>query len=189
MLIRTVQGLLATGLLAVAGVSHAGMATITGSLDTTDPQWNGCGSSLATGCYYDFYEFTVTLNGAYNFNAFYPGDTSIDENLDGIIEIYQGSFDPTQPGVNAIGFDDDGPGGSNTSQILGLGLTAGTTYIYVQSSFSDVATSFGQPTGPYEMTIDGPGDINVGNGTDVPAPGMLFLLVSGLFGLGLLRRI
>lgn len=189
MLKKTVQGFVAGGLLAFAGLGHAGTLVITDSLGGTDPTWDGCGSGTATGCFYDAYEFTVTVSGAYDFDAFYPGDTSIDANLDGIIEIYDSAFDPTQPGVNSIAFDDDGPGGSNTSQILALGLTAGTTYIYVQSSFSDVPTSFGQPTGPYEMTIQGPGDIMLVNGVPVPAPGMLFLMVCGLFGLGLLRRI
>ena len=168
----------------VIALSHAAAAaTITGSLDPGDPTWDGCGSATATGCNYDVVAFSVTASGAYNFDAFYPGDTSVDENLDGIIEIYEGVFDPLTPGVGAIGFDDDGPGGSNTSQILGLGLTAGTTYFAVISSFSNAPTSFGQPNGAWELTIDGPGDVAV-----VPLPAAAWLLLSGLAGLGLMRR-
>ena len=168
----------------VIALSHAASAaTVTGSLDPSDPTWAGCGSTTAVACNYDVVAFSVDLSGAYNFDAFYPGDASVDENLDGIIEIYESAFDPLAPGVGAIAFDDDGPGGSNTSQILGLSLTAGTTYFAVISSFSDVPTSFGQPNGAWELTIEGPGNVTI-----VPIPAAAWLLLSGLAGLGLMRR-
>ncbi len=160
---------------------------VSGSLDASDPTWDGCGSSLATGCYYDVVEFNVSASGLYTFDAFYAGDTSIDENLDGIIEIYEGGFDPLAPGVGGIAFDDDGPGGSNTSQILDVSLSAGTTYFMVISSFTNVANSFGQPTGPWEVTGVGAGDVTFKT-TVIPVPAAVWLFVSGLAGLGALRR-
>ena len=161
----------------------ASAVTVSGSLDPSDPTWDGCGSFSATGCNYDVVQFSVSVDGAYDFDAFYDGDTSLDLNLDGILEIYEGSFDPLSPGLGSIAFDDDGPGGSNTSQILGLGLTAGTTYFAVISSFSDIPTSFGQPNGPWELTIEGPGDVSV-----IPIPAAGWLMISALAGLGLWRR-
>lgn len=155
----------------------ASAATFSGSLDPTDPTWDGCGSGAATGCNYDTVVFEVTADGAYDFTATYTDAM----NLDGILEIYEGSFDPLAPGVGSIGFDDDGPAGSTESQILGLGLTAGTTYIAVISSFSDVPTSFGEPNGAWELDITGPGAV-------IPVPAAVWLFGSGLIGLLGLRR-
>ncbi|MCP3982202.1 MAG: hypothetical protein GY716_23080 [bacterium] len=98
---------------------------VNGVLDNTDPIWDGCGGSTSTGCYYDVVELCVDASGAYTFDAVYAG--SGDTHLDGILEIYQGAFNPASPGVNSIGYDDDGPEGSHTSQIFGLGLSTGTT--------------------------------------------------------------
>ncbi len=171
-----------TAMLALSNFALAA-TTVSGSLDASDPTWDGCGTSAAVGCNYDTVVFTVDTSGAYNFDAFYPGDVDLDLNLDGILEIYEGGFDPLSPGLGAIGFDDDGPGGSNTSQILGLGLTAGTTYYAVISSFTNEPTSFGQPNGAWELTIDGPGTATV-----VPVPAALWLLGSAILGMGVFRR-
>ena len=172
---------------AMLALSNFAMATgvtvISGSLDVSDPTWDGCGSSTASGCNYDALAFTVTADGMYDFDAFYAGDTSLDLNLDGILEIYDDSFDPLSPGAGSIAFDDDGPGGSNTSQILDVSLTTGTTYFLVVSSFSDAPTSFGQPNGEWEVTISGPGKVQV-----VPVPAALWLLGSASRGMGVLRR-
>lgn len=178
-----------TGILLI-GATSASANFITGTLDDTDPVWDGCGLGSAVDCAYDAIEFIVDTSGLYTFDAFYPGDASADENLDGIIEIYEAAFDPLLVGLNSIAFDDDGPGGSNTSQIADLNLSAGTDYFLVVSSFTDVPNSFGQPLGPWEVTASS----NAGNVTfnsapnDVPAPSVLWLLGAGLLGAGVIRR-
>ncbi len=157
--------------------------SFSGSLDPTDPTWGGCGSTTVVACNYDVLEFTVDETGLYNVDAFYPGDVDLDLNLDGFIAIFEGSFDPAGDGAGAIASDDDGPGGSNTSQILDLSLTAGTTYFLVVTSFSDVPTSFGQPNGAWEATFDGPGKV-----TAVPVPAAIWFMMSGLIGLFAAKR-
>lgn len=172
-------------LLSLSTSAFAVTSNFTGSLDASDPLWIGCGSSAATDCNYDVIKFTVSASGLYDFDAFYPGDTGSSANLDGILEIYENSFDAGAPGLSSIGFSDDGPDGSNTSQILGLSLSTGTTYFAVISSWDSAPTSFGQPNGPWELTINGPGsaDPNV-----VPVPAAIWLMGSGLAGLAALRR-
>ncbi|MEM6640457.1 MAG: VPLPA-CTERM sorting domain-containing protein [Pseudomonadota bacterium] len=166
----------------VTALAHAASANmISGSLENTDPTWDGCGSGAATGCFYDVVEFTVDADGLYTFDAFYPGDTGLDENLDGVLEIYEGSFDPLAPG--GIAFDDDGPGGSNTSQILDVDLDAGVTYFAVISSFSNAPTSFGQATGDWELSASGAGNV-----TFVPVPAAVWMMLSALGALGFTRR-
>ncbi len=166
-------------MLAAGSIASAQMAS--GTLDGTEPTWDNpdTGSTVLTSV--DVLEFTVDTTGLYTFDAFYPGDSDADEQLDGTISIFEGSFDPGMPGAS-VAFDDDGPGGQNTSQILGAALTAGTTYFYVQSSFTDVATSFGQPTGDWELTISGDGTASI-----VPAAPTAALF-AGMAGFGLTRR-
>lgn len=164
----------------------AGAASTSGSLDASDPTWGGCGSATPLECNYDVVEFTVGTTGLYTIDTFYPGDADLDENLDGYIRLFANMFDPSLDGVDQIAFDDDGPDGSNTSQILDVTLTAGTSYFLVVTSFTDVANSFGQPNGAWEADINGAGEVNI---TAVPVPAAIWFMMSGLIGLiGMKRR-
>lgn len=177
---------------ALMALASTSFANTTGSLDGTDPIWDGCGSSTATGCFYDAIEFNVSATGSYSFTTFYPGDTTIDENLDGFLFIFEGIFDPADPGAS-IAADDDYSGdfgctGANCSQIGSVDLTAGTSYFLVISSFTNAPTSFGQPTGPWEIVdASGAGDVKFKTAV-VPVPAALWLMGSGLLGLAALRR-
>ena len=178
---------LGAGLLAF-GSASAGTASYAGDLSTDpDGTFQNPLSSTCAVCAYDVQEFTVDTDGLYTIDAFYPGDSSLDLNMDGYLILYEGGFDPMDASSGIIGSDDDGPAGSTTSQILDIALTAGTTYFLVTTAFDDIPTSFGQPTGPFENTISGPGEITL-VGSPVPVPAAVWLLGSALLGLGAARR-
>ena len=177
--------------LCLLGMSSGAFATTQGVLDINDGVWDGCGASSGVGCAFESIQFTVDADGAYTLTTLYAGDTTLDENLDGYIYVYENSFDSTDNGVSAIASDDDYSGdfgcvGPNCSQVM-VGLTAGTSYFLVITSFDDAPSSFGQNEGPWEIVgADGPG--NVTFKAPVPVPGALLLMASGLLGLGAARR-
>ena len=173
----------------IAGAAVADTVMMSGTIDGSEPTFDQPLSVAEVFTSYDVFQITVDTDGTYGFYSFYPGDTSLDENMDGTLFVYDSAFDPLNPGDFIGGdddysagqialldpFDDDATG-SNASGFE-VALTAGTTYFVVQSTFSDVPTSFGQPTGPYDMTITGPGGITV-----IPAPAVGALLLTGLAG-------
>ncbi|MFK8017635.1 MAG: VPLPA-CTERM sorting domain-containing protein [Gammaproteobacteria bacterium] len=190
------KGTLATaGLFAFALPAMADTVTISDTLDGSEPTFDHPVSGATTLTSYDTISFTVDADGMYDFLSFYPGDTDADENMDGVLLIYDG-FDPLDPSTGLLASDDDysagdvaGLGafdgacvGSNCSGFSAM-LTAGTTYTLVQTSFTDVANTFGQPTGSYDLTLTGAGNITV-----VPVPAAVWLMMSGLAGLGFMRR-
>lgn len=188
------KSLAATALLALSAPALAGTAMVSGELDGSEPTFDNPSTGATTLTGYDSYEFTVTADGMYDFLGFYPGDTSVDENLDGYLLVYEGGmFDGTgtpladdddysEGGIAGLAGFDAGCTGSNCSGFSAM-LTAGTTYTLVLTSFTDVPNSFGQPTGSYDLTITGPGDIQI-----VPIPAALWLMFSGIAGLGFFRR-
>ena len=177
---------LGAGLLSV-GSASAATAVYSGDTSTSPDGFFANPLTSCAVCAYDVQEFSVDASGLYDIDAFYPGDDSQDLNLDGYLILYEGAFDPADAGTGIIASDDDGPGGQNTSQILGASLTAGTSYFLVTTAFSETPTSFGQPSGPFENTISGDGNITLG-GAPIPVPAALWLFGSALIGLGAARR-
>lgn len=187
--------LLAAGALALSGHAYADTVSLSGDIDGTEPTFDQPISTASILTHYDTYEFTVDADGMYSFLSFYAGDTSVDANMDGTLFVYA-PFDPNAPSAGIVGSDDDyltgdvaalagldgDCSGSNCSGFE-VALSAGVTYVLVQSTFTDTPTSFGQPTGPYDITITGPGGINI-----VPIPGAVWLMASALAGFGALRR-
>ncbi|MFK7960689.1 MAG: hypothetical protein AB8G96_09185 [Phycisphaerales bacterium] len=183
-------GLVSAGVIAAAAT--ADVVTFGGVLADGDATWTGTGNGTEN--FFEVMEFTVDADGEYGFYSFYPGDASLDENMDGFIRIFEGSFDPTgDPALNIASDDDYSDGdiaildpfdddavGANASGTTAV-LTAGTTYFMVQTTFTDVPTSFGQPTGAYESTIVGDGTITL-----IPAPAAIAFF--GLAGLAGMRR-
>ncbi len=177
---------LGVGFLAI-GSASAGTVSYSGDTAGTPDGFFANPNGVCDPCAYDVQEFNVDADGLYTIDAFYPGDTDADANMDGYLLLYLDSFDSLSPG-DSIALDDDGPGGSNTSQIANVALTAGNSYFLVTTAFDDVPTSFGQPSGAFENTISGLGNISLGGATVVPEPGLLWLLGAALIGLGVTRR-
>ncbi|MFK8028934.1 MAG: VPLPA-CTERM sorting domain-containing protein [Gammaproteobacteria bacterium] len=135
---------------------------------------------------YSVQTFSVTEDGMYDITSI-QGLNSVDTQFDGMIFLYADAFDPTNGLMNGVAADDDGAGGSGTSDILGVSLTAGTTYYLVTTGFTSEDTVFGAATGPFTNTISGDGDVLL-DGSPVPVPAAVWLMISGLAGLGLFRR-
>lgn len=178
----------------IAGAASADTVTFNGVLEDGDGIFDSPhGSSTPTEFLFDAVEFSVDADGEYGFYSFYPGNVDADENMDGLLILYTGSFDPANPD-NSTSFDDDYTAGDvailagfdgdavgQNASGFAANLVAGETYFLVQTTFSDSPTSFGQPNGPYESVITGPGNISI-----IPAPAAFALL--GLGGLAVSRR-
>lgn len=99
------------------------------------------GSAVA----YEATAFTVSGDGDYDVRADWTAGQ------DGFLLLYQGdSFDPADPCVGLIGFDDDEVSIA-ASLISDVTLSAGTVYTVVATGFDNVAF------GTYDISISGPG--------------------------------
>jgi hypothetical protein len=99
---------------------------------------------------------------------------------DTFLILYEGTFDPLMPLVNALEADDDD--GVDALSSMVRTLTLGTSYTLVTTSFNN-----GQ-FGPIDTRISGPGGSNLNLGsTSAPEPGTMALLALGTVGV-LARR-
>ncbi len=172
-------------LLSLCGLAQADTVTNSGVIEDTDPAFNFAANSQAGDTFYDAVSFTVDADGTYAFLGVYPGDTAADENMDGYLILSDDGFssgnvgtddDYSAGGIAALAAFDGACVGSNCSAFEAA-LTAGTTYTMTQTSFTNVANSFGQPTGPYDQTWTGPGNFSI-----VPAPSADLLGLVGFAG-------
>lgn len=147
-----------------AGLTAAACGTVptivtsfSGSLDATDPVFNRSvsgttytASGSGTAVYYDTYTFSVSATGTYIFDMCGAG------NYDAHASFYTSSFNPASPATNFVQADDDGGTGCSVGPHSSITLTAGVTYIYVATSFSNGTT------GAYTVTFSGPGTVSTG---------------------------
>lgn len=147
--------------IAIAGAAPASAATITFEyeLDGTESTWERvdgtavpCRAPYAsTHFYYRTGTLTVDTDGDYTF-----WDTSWDNwdenegHSDGFIAIYS-AFDPATPTSGCLIAVDD-----NHEAGFAIGLTAGTTYTIVQTTFSPLST------GTFLFSVSGPGTVRIG---------------------------
>jgi hypothetical protein len=164
---------LALAAFALAGTAQA--AIFTGTGDTTGaPTYNralidfSALSGVGTSVPYDVLDFTVDVSGNYTFLT-----TAA---FDSFAYLYSPSFDPTAALSNGLAANDDLLPGFTTSGFA-FGLTAGTSYQYVVTGFSNAEF------GSFSTTIGGPGIVTV-----VPEPETYALLMLGLGVVGLAAR-
>lgn len=121
-------------------LSANGELLFNGTLNASSPIWNRplAGippttiSAVGTAVYYSTYTFTVPVSGNYEI-----ANTAA-STFDGFGILYQNSFNPLTPLTNALDASDDEVY-SDEPQIT-QNLTAGTTYIYVHTSFANGET-------------------------------------------------
>lgn len=159
-----------------------------GELDSHDTSFNRASedgdkvSFIGTNVYYDTMPFYVSLDGKYTFECFQP------EGWDGMIFVYNTTFDPSKPLKNWC-YGNDGYEGDFSvldghsdeevygSRIEDMSLKAGVQYYAVTTSF------YNYSTGEYNDGIgDGPGRVTLGV---VPEP---VVAVPFVLGLASLRR-
>ncbi|MBL7753210.1 MAG: T9SS type A sorting domain-containing protein [Chitinophagaceae bacterium] len=121
-------------------LSANGEQLFTGSLSAALPTWNrpvggipptGL-SGVGTSVYYSTHTFTVPISGQYELAS------TISSSFDGFGVLYQNAFNPLTPLVNALDASDDEI--FIDEPVITANLVAGTTYIYVHTSFDNGAT-------------------------------------------------
>ncbi len=205
--------IVSVGLLALTSASFAqAPAYGQGSLTVDDPTFTRPNGTAGTPYFYDVYQLSVTVTGAYTFELSSlnttPGGTPSNA-LDTYLVVYANMFNPAAPS-GQIAFSDDftgtltvlpGPftgqgytatstgftGAQPGSRSLNLNLTAGTPYFLVVTSFRP-ANSAPVTTGTGGQRI---GDyvFGVGGGPGdvviVPEPTTTALLIGGVGALAL----
>ena len=143
-----------------AGLTATGCGTVSTSFDGTtslqDPTFNrsetGASfnpSPIGTAVHYTTHTFEVGTTGSYTF--------AMCGNYDTYLHIYKNALNTTFPATGFLVADDDSNqvvcgGGSKTT----ITLTAGITYIYVATGFSN------SDVGDYTVTFTGPGPVYEG---------------------------
>jgi hypothetical protein len=127
--------------LVAAPRAQAATVTFDYELEASDPLTAGpCDPAPSASYHYRIATFSVDVSGDYTFVDLFDPE-------DGYIGIYDGTFDPADPGPRCItDIDDEGT----------VALSAGTTYVIGLSSFN------GFDTGTFRYQVDGPGTFQLG---------------------------
>lgn len=192
---RIIQLVVTLTLGAACGVvTHAATLSIRGELTPESFHWLHDDTPATVPTATAAYEFTVAQDGFYELLARYDALASTGLHLDGWLFLYEGGgpwFDGLSfgqnndyvagdvPRLSELDADCDGTNCSGFSTML----TSGVTYTLVVTSAFAVPTVSGQPFGPFELMISGPGVLPT-----IPLPPALLLYGSGLLGLAVMRR-
>ncbi len=102
-------------------------------------------------------DFVTANNTRYNIQVFSVSSTadysffSEQADFDGVLMVYDDSFNPIDAERGCLAVNDDGPGGVGSSQIDNLRLVAGRTYYLITTGFENIET------GEFSNVITGPG--------------------------------
>jgi hypothetical protein len=167
----------AAALAALAGQAQA--VVVVGTIALTDPTFNrpisGTPPTIlsisGSAAHYDLIELAVSATGSYVFQ-----NTAVGA-WDNFSVLYQNAFNPALGLLNALVANDDNPGVGLSG--FTITLTAGTSYKYIATAFSNSGV------GDYSVSITGPGTITIGA---VPEPGTYAMMAMGVAGLLLAAR-
>jgi hypothetical protein len=138
----------------------------------------GALSTVGTAVRYTVTELTVATTGRYMVASSTPGAGPLGDENDGVVLLYQNSFNPSSPLTNFVVGGD--PFGFALQNVVTAQLTAGTTYVVVTTGYDN------DDAGPYTLYAAGPGTPTL---TPVPEPAVGVLLAAvGLLGVRSLRR-
>jgi hypothetical protein len=150
------EGLLASG----CGSGVTTVTSFTGTTTLSDPTFNRgltgttyTASGTGTAVHYQTHTFTVSVTGSYTFTLCTGG-------FDSYLHIYTNSFNPVSPATNFLVADDDGAACGSGSEAT-VTLTAGTTYVFVATGFSNT------DVGSYTVTFAGPGAVQQGSANTI----------------------
>jgi cysteine-rich repeat protein len=143
---NTADGDACSGRCALEIAASGSSVMVSGSIDTTDPQWARpgatCGATSPADHYFDMYtiENTTGADQVLTVTAAWAGG-------DGYLHAYRYPFEPSATDFNCIAGNDDF-GGASGSEITGLSIAAGERLVVVASTFSGSAA-----IGTYDITI------------------------------------
>ena len=190
---RRLRTLIAAAVCLSAGVgAHAATLTVRGELTPDSFHWLHDDTPALLPTATAAYEFTVAEDGFYEFLARYDASVSPAPHVDGWLFLFEGSLsagtqlaqnnDYVAGDIPRLADLDGGCDGANCSGLTAQ-LAVGVTYTLVVTSAFNVPTDAGQPYGPFELTLSGPGIL-----PPIPLPPALVLYASGIVGLAALRR-
>lgn len=159
---------IAAAALLAMGSAHADTYTLAGELTAADATFNRpltltALSGVGTAAHYDSFTFAGVTPGLYEFST-------VSTAFDTFGALYAGVFNPASPLTNLVALDDDSGAGSNS--LFQFTLTAGTTYTYVTTAFSNTGL------GAYVSTIT----------SVVPEPSSYAMLALGIAAIGFAAR-
>lgn len=148
-------------------------ATTVGGTPWTRPFADGTCCSLLGPVLLHQQTFTVSTSDSCNV-------ASVQNDWDGYLFVYGGSFDPLNPTANFVAGNDDGGGGVGTSDINAVALNAGTTYHVITTGYE-----IGEE-GDFTNTVTCPSALVTMGGTGTPPQPYSFVPVPSLGQTGLL---
>ena len=140
-------------------------AILDGSLTFSRPYWNSPDTFN-----YSLIELQPNVDGLYDI---LNPSANLTISNDPYIYLYQDSFDPIEPTVNLIAYDDDS-GGNLLFQLSGVEFNSQTSYFLVATSYLPSST------GTFDIVVSGVGSVEFGGSVQnptIPEPKMIAIIL------------